>query len=137
MIALRGDTFNGVTQLRPYADSDATACCNVINAALAGMDGMNAAARTKVIAKNIPAVLGAELRAAYTLVSEDAGQVCGVGCLAGDEIKRLDAQPSAQRRGTGRALVTALEQEARRRGLRRSGLRHRHRRSASTSVSAT
>jgi GNAT superfamily N-acetyltransferase len=106
-----------VTVLRPYLSADAAACCDVINAALLEMDGLNAPARVVVKEKNVPAILDRELGTTYTLVAEDRGRICGVSCLFVDEIKRLYVTPTAQRQGLGRALVAALEQEARRRKL--------------------
>jgi hypothetical protein len=48
--------------LRSYDEADSAARCEVINSALAAMDGLNAAALAWVRTKNV--LLGAELAAA-------------------------------------------------------------------------
>jgi GNAT superfamily N-acetyltransferase len=103
--------------IRPYLETDASVCADVINLASEHEDGMNDAARSFLRAKNTPSGIHRELGAAYTLVAEEDGQVCGVGCLGAEEIKRLYVLPTVQRRGIGRALVAGLEEQARRRGL--------------------
>jgi N-acetylglutamate synthase-like GNAT family acetyltransferase len=91
----------------------------VINQAIQGMDGLNAAARALVLSKNEPAALAADLCRCFALVVEGVGGVEAVGALDGVEIRRLYVQPGAQRRGTGSLLVGELEAEARRRGIER------------------
>jgi GNAT superfamily N-acetyltransferase len=66
----------------------------------------------------MPERLDAELAAGDTLVCEREGTVVGVGCLVGEEIKRLYIAPPAQRQGIGRALLAQLEALARGRGVR-------------------
>jgi GNAT superfamily N-acetyltransferase len=105
-----------VRVVRRYTRADVAACCETINSALDEMAGLNEPARALVRAKNVAGVQGPALEAAYTLVFERDGRGSGVGCLAGDEIKRLYVDPGAQRVGAGSALVTALEDEARRQG---------------------
>lgn len=106
--------------VRPFRPADADACCAIVNAAIAEMDGLNPAARALVIAKNGPADLAADLGACHAVVAEGPqGLIVGLGALAGSEIKRVYVRPDAHRRGTGRLLLEALETEAARRGEKR------------------
>jgi GNAT superfamily N-acetyltransferase len=103
--------------IRPYRSADAAACCGVINRAVQEMDGLNDAARQLIPSRNVPAVLDAELGHVYTVVCEIDGRCVGVGALDGTEIKRVYVDPSAQGSGVGASIMSALESEARRRGL--------------------
>lgn len=103
--------------IRPYSDTDAAACCLLVNAAIGEMDGLNEAARTFIRTKNTPEQLGAELRCSYTLVYEVLGRLLGVGSLDGYEIKRVYVLPDTQGQGVGRALMGALEAAGQQRGI--------------------
>jgi predicted N-acetyltransferase YhbS len=103
--------------IRPYAEIDASACGEVINLAVEREDGMNDAALAFVRAKNTSSGIHRELSAAYSLVAEEGGRVCGVGCLRAGEIKRVYVLPELQRRGIGCAIMAGLEEQARRDGL--------------------
>lgn len=105
--------------VRPFEAADAEACCAIVNAAIAVMDGLNAAARALVIAKNGPGDLAADLAACHAVVAEGPAGIVGLGALAGSEIKRIYVRPDGQRQGTGRLLLEALEAEAARRGEKR------------------
>jgi GNAT superfamily N-acetyltransferase len=105
--------------VRPLQRQDAPACCGIIDACLPSMTGVNGAARRLVHDKNTPERLWAELSAHACLVCEQAGRVVGLGCLAGDELKRLYVDPEQQGQDIGRALVAELERLARARSLDR------------------
>jgi hypothetical protein len=64
--------------IRPLRRKDAPSCCRIIDAA-----------RQLVCDKNTPEGLWAELSAHVCLVCERAGHVVGLGCLAGDELRRV------------------------------------------------
>jgi GNAT superfamily N-acetyltransferase len=104
--------------LRTYRSADAAACCEVIAACLPQLTGLNEAARAYAADQLMPERLDAELAAGDTLVCEREGTIVGVGCLVGEEIKRLYIAPTAQRQGIGRALLAQLEALARARGVR-------------------
>ena len=87
----------------------------IINECLPRVAGLNDAARRLVAAKNTPAALYTELSSFFTLVCELPGGVVGVGALDGGEVKRLYVTPSVQGTGIGARLLTALEDEAKRR----------------------
>lgn len=101
---------------RIFAPSDAAACCDVINAAIEMMDGLNQAARDLVRAKTTADTLRDELSRYHTLVYESDGRILGLGGLDLGEIKRFYVLPSAQGHGVGRAVMDALEAEARAEG---------------------
>lgn len=75
--------------VRPYETSDAARFCEIINACVCEMHGLNEAARDLIRAKNTPEILDSELSAAYTLVAQTEYDIASVGCLAGSEIKRV------------------------------------------------
>jgi GNAT superfamily N-acetyltransferase len=104
--------------IRRFEEADARACCDVINACIPSLGGLNDAARALVMAKNVPDVLQTELGRFFTLVAVTANGVAAVGALDGQEIKRLYVHPRAQRRGLGKILLRELEAEARRTGSR-------------------
>lgn len=104
-------------EIRPYRSGDAGACCDVVNAAVAVMSGLNEAARAFVAAKNSAARLDAELGPLHTVVCVAGGVVAGLGALDGDVIKRLYVAPDVHGSGVGGSILTALEEEAHRRGL--------------------
>jgi putative acetyltransferase len=105
--------------LRRFETGDAAVCCQLINASIRTMEGLNEAARALVVSKNTAAALAAELAQAFALVALGDLRVVGLGVLDGAEIKRLYVDPACQRQGTGRRLLAALEDEARQRGLPR------------------
>jgi putative acetyltransferase len=105
-----------VISLRRFETGDAAVCCAIINASIRTMEGLNDAARALVVAKNTAAALAAELGQSFALVALGDSGVVGLGVLDGAEIKRLYVDPACQRRGTGRRLLAALEDEARQRG---------------------
>jgi putative acetyltransferase len=104
--------------IRRYQKSDAPACCEIVNTAIEDMEGLNDEARARIRAKNTPDQLHLALEGGHTLVSEENGRLIGVAGLFDSEIQRLYVRPEAQRKGVGRALVEALEQEAKRRGYK-------------------
>jgi len=108
--------------LRRFEESDAAACCAVINACIPTMDGLNAAARAFILAKNVPEILGPELAGYFTLVAIGPEGIEAVGALDGAELKRLYVHPQSQGRGAGTVLVRALAAEAGRRGVTRLAL---------------
>jgi GNAT superfamily N-acetyltransferase len=108
-----------MVSLRQFEAADAGACCEVINAAVQSMDGLEPAARAFILARNVPEAIGAELARSFTLVAVGPAGVHGVGALDGDQLERVYVEPGCQRQGTGTLLVQALEVEARRRGVRR------------------
>ena len=108
-----------MVSLRPFDPADAAVCCEIINAAIQTMDGLNARAKALVVSKNSPATVGADLARGFTLVAVGQEGIEGLGVLDGLEIRRVYVRPKLQGRGTGAQLVRALEDEARRRGLAR------------------
>jgi putative acetyltransferase len=104
--------------IRPYRESDAPRCCEIILACLPQLDGLNDEARTFLVQKLVPERLHSELLAADAFVFEEQGKVLGLVALAGDEAKRLYVHPLAQSRGIGRHLFSHIEELARARGLR-------------------
>jgi GNAT superfamily N-acetyltransferase len=62
-------------------------------------------------------LLHGELGHLYTVVCEIAGRCVGVGALDGAEIRRVYVDPDVQGAGVGEVVMSALEMEARRRGL--------------------
>ena len=108
----------GEPGVRPFQASDAQSCCEVVNAAIVEMDGLNEAARRHIVGRNTPELLGTDLTAWTSFVVEADGLgLVGVGALDGSEIKRVYIDPRAQGRGAGRALLRVLEAEATRSGL--------------------
>jgi len=103
--------------LRLFRAEDAARCCDLINACLPQMDGMNEDARLLVLSKNVSQTLQTELTSCFTVVFDHQGLVTGIGALYGDEIKRVYVDPSRQRQGIGAAIVRRLEAEAVRRDL--------------------
>jgi predicted N-acetyltransferase YhbS len=103
-------------EMRRYSSADAAACCEVINAAVTDMDGLNDAARALVRAKNTPEQLDAELRDWHTVVALHGGACMAVGALEGACIKRVYVHPSCHGHGIGDLIMQALENEARDRG---------------------
>jgi GNAT superfamily N-acetyltransferase len=108
-----------VASVRAFERRDATACCAIINAAVRTMDGLNAAARTLILSKNVPEALGAELARGFSLVAYGPSGIEAVGMLDGAELKRIYVHPSCQGHGTGKLLVEELATEASRRGHHR------------------
>ena len=104
--------------LRLFEEKDAAACFQIIVEAAATMSGLNEAARAYVAEENDAGSVFDELSQLHTLVFEEGGVVLGVGALAGEEITRVYIMPHAQGRGIGSAIMAALEQEARGRGVR-------------------
>lgn len=104
--------------IRPYKNSDAGACCEIINACIAEMDGLNEAARQFIARKNNPEALNSELQNYHTLVSISGSQIVALGCLNHGEIKRLYIHPGEHGHGIGTRLLILLEQEARRIGVK-------------------
>ena len=108
----------GEPSVRPFRASDAQSCCDVVNAAIVEMDGLNEAARRHIVGRNTPEVLGTDLAAWTSIVVEADGLgVVAVGALDGSEIKRVYVDPRAQGLGAGRALLEVLEAEATRSAL--------------------
>jgi GNAT superfamily N-acetyltransferase len=105
--------------LRPFEPGDAAVCCEIINEGIQTMDGLNAPARALVVSKNSPETVGTDLARGFTLVAVGPAGIEGLGVLDGIEIRRVYVRPDLQGRGTGAALVRALEAEARKRGLAR------------------
>ena len=99
-------------RVRPYEPADAGRCCEIINDAIAAMDGLNAAARAHVRASNVPDRLGRDLEGWTTLVVESGDQIVGLGALDHDEVKRVYIDPAAQRGGAATALMRSLEEIA-------------------------
>jgi GNAT superfamily N-acetyltransferase len=106
--------MNGIRQ---FTLSDAEQCCAVINASIATMDGLNAAARQIIAAKNTPEQLGRALAGMTTVVCEQDSAIVGLAALDGAEIKRVYVLPAAQGQGVGAQIMDALEAEAATRGL--------------------
>jgi GNAT superfamily N-acetyltransferase len=106
-----------MTTLRRFEPTDAPACREIINAAIGMMDGLNAAARTLVIANNGVEAVSADLARCFTLVAVDGDAIVALAALDASEVRRVYVRPEHQRRGLGRLLVRALEAEARTRGL--------------------
>lgn len=102
--------------IRRFTHEDAQACCDVINACVPSMQGLNNAARFHIISKNVPSDLCADLKADFTLVGELHHQIVAVGSLITGEIRRVYVSPDLQGHGIGKAMVDALEAEARKRG---------------------
>jgi GNAT superfamily N-acetyltransferase len=107
----------GATELRPFQAADAGACCSLINGALRTMDGLNAAARAFLAAKNVPKTLQEDLAHSFALVAVAGANPVGIGVLDGEEVKRVYVHPNAQRKGIGASIVRALELEARKRNV--------------------
>ena len=104
-------------KIRQLLESDMAQCCAIINACVQEMDDLNQAARDFIIAKNSPERLFRELSAGYSLVCVDREKIIGLGCLDGQELKRMYIHPASQGTGAGHALLQALEQEAVHRGI--------------------
>ena len=81
------------------------------------MDGLNEAARRLFRARNQPEVLIQELSPLYAVVYVQGTRILGLGTLKNDEIYRVYVDPSTKNRGAGSAIMAALEDEARCRGL--------------------
>jgi N-acetylglutamate synthase-like GNAT family acetyltransferase len=107
------------SHVRRLEPGDVPEVCAIMNAAIATMAGLNAAARSFIVAKNTPEAVAEELARVFALVAVGAHGLEAVGVLDGAEIKRLYVHPDCQRRGTGASLARALEAEARRQGLQR------------------
>lgn len=104
--------------VRRFQPSDAAPCCEVVNAAVVGMDGLNDAARAHIASRNTAELLGKDLGTWRSFVVEvEPLGVVGVGALDGSEIKRVYLAPKAQGRGIGQALLGVLEAEAARAGV--------------------
>ena len=108
--------------IREFLPQDARTCCEVINACVPSIQGLNAAARFHIIAKNVPDDLYQDLQQWYTLVVELHGQIVAVGALDHKEIRRLYVSPDVQGYGIGSALMNALETEARSRNYEQVSL---------------
>lgn len=103
--------------IRRFTPKDAHACCDVINSCVPSMQGLNAAARFHLLAKNTPTDFIAEIADSYALVAELHRQHVAVGTLDGDMIRRVYVCPDVQGKGIGQAMVDALEAEAFKRGI--------------------
>jgi GNAT superfamily N-acetyltransferase len=103
--------------VRPYRETDAQACAAVILSAVEGMMELNAAARELILTHSDVAHLTVELPRYHTVVLTLGDVVCALGALDDAEIKRIFVHRSAQGRGAGRAITSALEAEARRNGI--------------------
>src|SRR5690349_21782253 len=99
-------------RIRPFTLADTTACCWIINANVAVMDGLNEAARRLIVSKNMPDRLGPELASMHTVVAVEDDEVLGVGALDGSELKRFHVAQLHQRRGIGGAILMAIEEHA-------------------------
>jgi len=103
--------------IRPFEKKDSKSCCNIINAAIQHMDGLNDAARNFIMVKNTPEILYAELSNYYILIYEKNNEILGLGALDRNEIKRSYIDPKAQRKGIGSKIIEQLEQEAKKRDV--------------------
>jgi GNAT superfamily N-acetyltransferase len=63
--------------------------------------------------------MNAELTSVHTVVAVDGDDVVGVAALDGSELKRFHVAQTHQGRGIGGAMLLALEDEARLRGVAR------------------
>lgn len=100
--------------IRAFAPGDVESCATIINRCMETMSGVDEIARKTLMAENEPASLLPELSSRHTLVCERDDQITGLGSLeiAEQEIKTLYVVPAEQGKGTGSALMVALEQAA-------------------------
>ena len=117
MIIIKSVTETHRTCVRRFLQSDSAQCCDIINACLQNMTGLNMTARYLAEEKNNSSSLFKELSQYYSLVYTRDDIIVGLGCLDGNEIKRMYTHPSAQRQGVGRTILQALETEAKRQGI--------------------
>jgi hypothetical protein len=68
--------------IRPYRETDAPRCCEIILACLPQLDGLNDGARTFLVQKLVPERLHSELLAADALVFEEQGNFSHIEELA-------------------------------------------------------
>lgn len=100
--------------VRKFLPEDARRCCEIINACVVVMDGLNEAARAFLLAKNTSDVLTAELTPLDAVVGVENEIVIGVGALdvTAGEIKRVYVDPAQQSQGTGGLIMQTLEARA-------------------------
>ena len=104
--------------IRHFKDSDAEACCDLINASVTAAAHLSQNARFQLITRNVPADLSAELKAAYSLIAEIDGQLVAIGSLTKEgEIRRVYVCPDAQKQGIGKAMIDMLEDTARKHNI--------------------
>ena len=104
--------------IRRFKKNDAKRCCEIINITIQTMDGINKEARELIKSKNTPGKLSKELNNRETFVYEKKGLIAGLGCLDGNEIKRVYIDPRFQKQGIGSAIIKRLEKLAREKGLK-------------------
>jgi len=98
--------------------SDAPRCAEIIQACVDSMPEFDGPTREFLRAKNTANCFASDAaRMSFLVVDVQSEVVVGVGGLDQGEISRLYVDPVYQRRAIGAAVLRALEDEARRKGL--------------------
>ena len=103
--------------VRQFEQSDARACCSIINACITSTSHLSSPARFFLLSNNVPADFYNEIKDDYALIAELYGQVVGVGALRDNKIHHLYVSPDYQGSGIGETLMLALEAEAEAQGI--------------------
>lgn len=107
----------GLHTIRQLTPEDLPRCREIALACLNQVGGVNEAMRDILRERGKSERFYTYLQEMYTVVYEEDGRVLGLGSLTESEIKRMYTDPASQGQGVGTAIITTLEEEARRRGV--------------------